>query len=205
MIKYLSLIFIISLAWVSTSCTDEVPVNITEDDTRIYLSNFDTKADFSQYKIYFIMDSVLVMSNGRTRYAVGEQAKMFLAEFRSHMERLGYIRTFQKTEAQAGIQVCEVSRAKIGAGSSYNKFHNKYWGFEDFADKGFEYPGYYDTYTHGDPVWNIEMVDLKNARQNEKLKVIWNAQIWGQGIFDPNSYALIQEKLFEISTFLKGK
>ena len=81
-------------------------------------------------------------------------------------------------------------------------FFNYYWNYPLYGDTGFEYPGYYKDYEFGDTTWNIEIVDLKNAKANGKLNVVWNVQISGEGVFDEDNFQYLLEKIFEISTFL---
>jgi hypothetical protein len=71
-----------------------------------------------------------------------------------------------------------------------------------FGKDGFEYPGYYNNYEIGETIWNIEVIDLKNASKNNKLKIVWNAQIIGNDIFNEDNYAYLIDQIFEISTFI---
>jgi hypothetical protein len=101
-----------------------------------------------------------------------------------------------------GIQISKVFNSKIGLDAPVNTYFNSFWGFSQFENEGFSYPGFYNKYEIGETNWNIEVVDLKNANKNKKLNVIWNAQISGNQIFDEINYDFLIDKIFEISTFL---
>ncbi|MES2796356.1 MAG: DUF4136 domain-containing protein [Bacteroidota bacterium] len=185
------------------SCIQTDPLDkYTTDDSRVYISNYDKKINFKDYQTYFLPDTVFIISNDRVRLSNRASDKTFIQIFKANFEKYQYQSIAKHKNPDLGIIVSRVSNSKIGSEAPHNVDFNSYWGFPIFDDLGFEYPGYYDNYEINDSIWNIEVVDLKNALKNQKLNVIWNVQIRGNDVFEEDNFSFIQEKIFEISSFL---
>lgn len=201
--KIYQYILIISAFW-CTSCQESLD-SVSIDDSRVYISNFDPTADFSTYKTYHLPDTVFVINGENIRASTSANSKTFLFHFIENLNEYPYKKVDIQAKPDLGIQISRVSNAKIGKDAYFNGYFNNYWQFQNFGNKGFEYPGIYDQYEHGDVVWNIEVLDLKNAAKNQKLKVLWNAQIWGLQVLTEEDYAFMVNKIFKISSFLPKK
>ena len=65
--KKLSIVFLVSAVstfWFA-GCSKEPLNHLTAEETRIYVTNYDSVANFSAYKTYSIADSVAVIDNGQ--------------------------------------------------------------------------------------------------------------------------------------------
>ena len=47
------------------SCTKEPLNNMTEEESRIYITNHDSTSAFSSYKTFSITDSIAIVNNGK--------------------------------------------------------------------------------------------------------------------------------------------
>jgi hypothetical protein len=204
--KALNSILISLLLFWQFSCTQsDVITDISEEDTRVYLSNFDKKIDFSTYKTYSLLDTVYVVINDQIRQSMRPNTdKTFIQFFNENLQYKNFIKINRQNKPDLGIMISRVGNSKIGLGASYPVFYDNLWGYGT-PKSSFKYPGYYTDYGIGSPIWNIEVVDLKNAIQNKELKIVWNAQIHGEGILEERNFGLMIDKIFEISTFLNEK
>jgi hypothetical protein len=184
------------------ACTEEPLSNLNTEDSRVYLSNYDKKANFASYKTYYLPDTVFVIDGSNIRASTSTNSQKFLTYIAENLKATAFVPTSKHAKPDLGIQISRVSNTKIGKDGNPNIFFNKYWGYPNFADGGYVYPGIYQDYDHADTAWNIELIDLKNAQANGQIKVLWNAQIWGLQILQENDYPLMVNNIFKISDFL---
>ncbi len=62
----------------------------------------------------------------------------------------------------------------------------------------------YGTYQINSGALSIDMLDLKNAAANGKIKIIWNGLIRGEGIADATTADSQVYALFSQSSYLKA-
>lgn len=200
--KKIAILLIIS-ALQFISCTPNDPFkNYSADDSRVFISNYDKNINYKNFKTFYLADSVFIIDRERVRISQRSTNGYFINLFKEKLIAKGYDTTPKYSKPDMGITICRVANSKVGQNSPTNLFFNYYWNYPLYGETGFEYPGYYKDYEFGDTTWNIEIVDLKNAKTNGKLNVIWNVQISGEGVFDEDNFQYILEKIFEISTFL---
>src|ERR1700741_4687410 len=73
------------------SCRKDPLNDMTDEESRIYITNRDTTANFSSYSTFSIVDSVAVASNGDTaRRALTDYDKQLIATVKSAMQSRGY-------------------------------------------------------------------------------------------------------------------
>jgi hypothetical protein len=198
-LKFPMLCVLGALCW---ACQEEPLSNYNVEESRVYLSNYDKAANWASYTTYYMPDTVFVLNNQNFRASVSDNSKSFLSLVQENFKNRGYTRVKKHQKPDLGLQVSRVSQATIGKDGTNNEFFNTFWGYKNFGSGGFVYPGIYTHYEHGDTVWNIELVDLKNTQKNNEIKVLWNAQIWGLQILDEDDYGYMVNYLFSISAFL---
>lgn len=201
--KILSFIAIV-LIFSFEACITEDPLSkYKDDDSRIYISNFDKKINFKDYKTFSISDTVLVLSNERLRISTKISDKIFINYFRENLIAAKFNSINKANKPDLGIQISRVANTKIGLDAFYIQDFNRLWGYPQFDNKNSHgYPGIYTNYEISEPIWNIEVVDLKNALKNDKLNIIWNAQIHGKSVLEEDNFGFLIDKIFEISPFL---
>src|SRR6476660_8787844 len=101
----LAMLAMTSVALLS-SCTKDPLNNLSEEESRIYITNRNNSADFGTYKTYSIPDSVHVISNNSFQ---GGQATTWdlqaLAAVRNALESRGYVRVSRSQSPDLGINV----------------------------------------------------------------------------------------------------
>jgi hypothetical protein len=199
--KIFSLLF--GLITVLSGCFETAPIdNLKTDDTRIYFINYDKKINFKDYKTYFIPDSIFVIKNNETRISNNNNTSFIIDNFKLNIGSKKYTFVKKAQNPDIGITIARVSDSDLGLDSPIYFYFNNYWNFPRFNPKGTAYPGYYKNYEVNDYMWNVEFVDLKNAKKNGELAIICNMQIRGEGIFEDENLYFIFSKAFEIATFL---
>ena len=183
------LLFISTLVLLALACHKEPSVQDNDGGYLVFTAPVED-VNFADYQTFDIVDSVLVI--GQTKnpyYSQSNNAQALILQFRTDMEKLGYIYTPSNSEAQLGIQLTFVERTE-----RYVQYYDDpYWWLD--------YPGYWPAGYWGD--WNGwyyprpvtysyttnaligEMVDLTAGKENGKLMIIWSAYIVG-----PASYSI---------------
>lgn len=197
------------LAVVAVGCRKDPVNNLTEEESRIYITNRDSTVNFSTYQTFSIADSVAVIDGNQVKTQFNATDAAFVDAVKANMQSLGYTLVSRSQNPDVGLSVSRIINTSTGVIS-----YNDYWG---------DYGGYYDPYYwgyggygYGSPFWgyatyqiregllSVDMLDLKNAAANKAVKVIWNGMIRGSGIFNANTAASQTKALFDQSPYLKN-
>ena len=191
------------------SCKKDPLNNLTNDESRIYITNYDTTASFSSYSTFSIADSVDVIQNnqfaGRERKDYDSTVMNAVTQL---MTQRGYQQVAVKANPDIAINISRVYNTSTGI-FSYNDYWGDYGGYWDPYYWGYPGYGYYDPYAVGvytiqNGGLEIDMLDLKNATDNgNKLKAIWTGLARGEQVFDKSNAANEVTALFQQSGYLK--
>jgi len=191
-----------------SSCTKDPVENLTQEESRIYITNRDNNANFSSYKTYSISDSVYVVDNNNFR---GAQATSWdvqaVAAVRNALESRGYRRVNRDQSPDLGVNVSRLYNTTAnlinmqnywgGYGGFYDPF---YWGYGGY---GYGFPPAFAYVESTEAMVSIDILDLKNASSNRTINVVWNGVIRGSGIFNGNAATSSVQALFEQSPYLR--
>ena len=90
-------------------CCKDPLRDMTEEESRIYITNRDSTVNFNSYKTYSIADSVLVVDNGRV---AGKQANAWDAQMisaiQNAMNARGFVKVSHTQNPNLGINVSRV-------------------------------------------------------------------------------------------------
>ena len=189
------------------SCSKDPLKNLSEDETRIYITNRDSSVNFASYKTFSISDSVTVVhdQHGAKEYTATDSA--YIAAVKKYMQQSGYTLVTREQGPDIGVNV---SRVYSTTGViSYNDYSGYYGGYYDpyyWGDYGYGYymPYGYAVYSVTEGAMSIDMLDLKNAAANKKIDFIWTGLIRGEGIFSATGADAQVKALFDQSTYLKN-
>lgn len=191
-----------------SSCTKDPMNNLTEEESRIYITNRDSTANFSNYKTYSIPDSVSVIDNnqfaGQQTTAPDLQA---LASVRAALESRGYVRVGHTQSPDIGVNVSRLYNTNTSVVDLYD-YWNGYGGYYDpyywgYGGYGYGYPSAYALVQNTEAMLSVDVLDLKNAATNGRINVIWNGLIRGSGVFGSNAISTGVQALFDQSPYLK--
>jgi hypothetical protein len=192
-----------------SSCTKEPLKNMTEEESRIYITNHDSTADFGSFKTFSIVDSVSVIDNNRlsSKEITQFDAKLINAVIQE-MQSKGYVLVDRTANPDLGINVSRIYNTYTGVvdypdywggyGSYYDPY---YWGY---GGSSYYFPDYYGLYQVTEGSVSIDVLDLKDAATTKKIEGIWTGLIRGSGVFNNATTADQVKQLFNQSPYLKS-
>lgn len=189
-------------------CTKEPLNNLTQEESRIYITNSDTTINFAGYKTYSISDSVVVLDNGRAYRDLTSLDQAYIDAVNKYMQQRGYTRVNKESNPDIGIDVNRIYNTSTGY-ISYNDYWDYYGGYWDpyyWGFGGYDYyiPSTYGIYQVTEGAMSVDMLDLKNAATKNSINIIWNGLIRGEGIFNTSNADSNVKALFDQSTYLKS-
>ncbi len=199
---------VLALAIVFTSCSKDPLANLTTEESRIYITDRDSTANFSAFKTFSISDSVAVINDGQGSKQLNSVDQAFINAVKSAMQAQGYSMVSKNANPHLGINVTRIYNTSTGI-ISYNNYYRNYGGYWDpfyYGYGGFGYysPYSYATYSVREGALSVDMLDLKNAATANRINVIWTGLIRGSGIFNANTAADQVKMLFNQSPYLKS-
>ncbi|MCC7524081.1 MAG: DUF4136 domain-containing protein [Chitinophagaceae bacterium] len=191
-----------------TGCSKDPLKNMTNEESRIYITNYDSTIHFSSFNTYSIADSVAVIKNGNLqKRTLSESDAAFIQAVKDNMNARGYQPVSNDAHPDLGINISKVYNDQTGVISypSYWGYYNQfwdpyYWGYGGY-DYYFPYVSY-SVYQIREGALSIEMVDLKDAGSNKKIEGVWSGLIRGEAIFDASTASSQVKALFDQSPYI---
>jgi len=202
-------LMIIALGVIFTGCTKDPVANLTEEESRIYITDHDSTANFSSFRTFSISDSVAVINEGRASKEITATDQSFINAVKSAMQAKGYTMVSKGANPDLGINVSRIYNTSTGI-ISYNNYYDMYGGYYDpyywgYGGYGYYSPYSYATYSVREGALSVDMLDLKNASAANRINVIWTGLIRGSGIFNAGTAASQVNMLFTQSPYLKNQ
>ena len=189
-------------------CTRDPLNNLSQDESRIYITNYDKTADFSAFQTFSVADSVAVIEDGQL---VGRDQTPYdaalISALKDKMIAKGYTLVTKSNDPDLGITISRISNNYTGV-ISYNDYAGDYYGYWDpyywgYPGSSYYFPAYYGVYNISEGALSMDMIDLKDASSGSQLKNIWTALVRGSGIFNSSNIDKHVETLFTQSAYLK--
>lgn len=189
-----------------SSCGKDPLKDMTEEESRIYVTNRADSVDFTSYKTFSIADSVAVASNSNTgERALTDYDKKLIADVTQSLQARGYSLVNRAAKPDLAVNLTRIDNTYSsviydpgywsGIGGYFDPF---YWGYPGY---GYYWPTYYQVYQKERAV-SIDIVDLKNPKNNQ-LVAVWNAMLRGSGVWNINNVDSMVSAVFAQSTYLK--
>lgn len=197
-----------------TACNSSATNDLSPQDSNVIITNYDKQADFTQYSTFSLPDSVLVESNDSYAQSALPVEQRLVSRVATELTNRGYKRVSAGQSADLGVAVTRVDNLYTGVTTNpYAGYYGNYWGGGFGGYSGFYTPSYYQYYQVSDQFWRIQLVDLKNrvvttpstdpnAPQN-KLRVLYQAELRGNGVFDNNAVDQLIADTFAQSAYLR--
>lgn len=203
----LKLATLLACAVILFGCTKEPLNNLTEEESRIYVTNADTTVNFSTFKTYSISDSVVVLDNGQAYKDLKPPDQAYIDAVNKYMQQRGYAKVSKENNPDIGIDVNRIYNTSTGY-YNYDDYWDYYGGYWDpyywgYGGYGYYIPTSYGIYQITEGAMSIDMLDLKHAAEKNKIDVIWNGLIRGEGIFNSSVAEPAVKALFNQSTYLQ--
>ena len=176
-------ILFICMALLTFSCEKNPDYEKLDADLVVY-TDYDKTSDFSEFKTFYLPDSILEVNGGhKVEYWKDENAQKLIQEVNEEMKDRGYVRisnSADKSKADLGIQMSYIAKTNIVISGGYGFWDYGYWGP---WWGGWFYP-YTVGYSYNTNTLMIEIVDLtqKDASKEgkgNKLPVIWHSHSSG--------------------------
>jgi hypothetical protein len=199
MLKKASL-WIISVGLIMSSCTRDPLTGLSDTDSQVFITNRDNSADYKQYKTFSVVDSVSVIEDNYATTDLTSLDQSMLIRIVTNMEKLGYKFVSAKSKPDVGISLARVTNTSV---SVVSQPVSSYWGYG--GGYGYGYPSYYQYVQTSESFWSMSMLDLKNPDTvNNKVKVIWDAQIRGDALGNESYVDQMVDAVFGQSAYLKN-
>lgn len=196
------LLLIIGLGLIS--CSKDPISDLSNEESLVYITNHDQSANFTQYKTFSIVDSVLIVENNRAGASLDDIDRAMLQGLIRNMQAMGYKYVGRKENPDVGINVSWITNTYLNVISQpLSSYYGGYWG-----GYGYGYPSYYSYYETSESSWLISMLDFKNPQttpSGKTFNVIWDAQIRGAAIGDQKLIDKMADSIFGQSGYLKIK
>ena len=190
-------------------CKKDPLKNLSNDDSRIYISNHDSTANFATYKTFSISDSASVIEDNHFLGRVlGTYETSLIAQLKQIMQQRGYTLVDTASKPDLALNISEVVNTQTTI-FSYDDYWDSYGYYYDPGYYGYPGYGYYSPYSYGSytvasAALEIDLLDLKNATADgDKITAIWVGLARGEDVFNSNNIATTIATLFGQSAYLK--
>ena len=190
------------------SCSKDPLKNMSDDDSRIYITNYDSTVSFKTFKTFSISDSIAVISNGKAEKRISTEAEAAIIQaVKDNMQQRGFQLVTKDAYPDLGINVTKIISTQTGVVSypSYWGYYDSYWDPYYWGYGGYNYYFPYSSYAVyqvREGALSIDMVDLKDALSSKTIKGVWNGLIRGEGIFTVANAASQVKALFDQSSYI---
>lgn len=202
--KFALMCFLLPLAF---GCKKEPLDNMTDEESRIYITDHDSTVNFNDFKTFSISDSVALIQNGKKEMQLNDADAAYIQAVKNQMQALGYTLVARDANPDLGITVNRIISTSSGVIStgSYWDFYDTYWDpfYWGYPGYGYYLPYSYAVYQVREGAVSVDMVDLKDATENKKLDVVWTGLIRGSGIYNASTAQSQVSALFDQSPYLK--
>ena len=178
------ILFFSALALMVAACHKEPYPQDSDAEYLVYTSPA-KDVNFAQFMTFDIADSVLVIGQSeKPQYSASNNALALIQQFRTNMEKLGYIYTPSNPDADLGMQLTYIVKTERYVQYYDNPYwwldYPGYWPSGYWGDwQGWYYP-YPVTYTYTTNALITDMVDLSGEEvQGQPLEIIWSCYIGG--------------------------
>ena len=191
------------------SCRKDPLNHLTNDESRIYVTNYDTTANFAAYATFSIADSVDVIQDNQLagRSVTGFDSSV-IGLVAGAMTQAGYKQVARTATPDLAINISRVYNTSTAI-FDYSDYWDDYGDYWDPYYWGYPDYGYYDPYAVGTygittGALEIDLLDLKNApADSSRIRVIWTGMARGEQVFNSANTAAEVSALFTQSGYLK--
>jgi hypothetical protein len=179
--RAISYVFIFATLFAVSSCTKSPDYGQLSSNF-VVATNVDQKVNFSNYKTYYVSDSIATVSTSNTDTIWNDaNSKKLVDAVKQNMQSRGFTFVSKGSKPDLGINMVAVKILNVGVA-----YPGWGWGYPGYWDPwywGWYYPYYYPwtiTYAVTTGSLGIDMIDLKNvSNSNQKLSAVWTALMGG--------------------------
>lgn len=193
-----------------TSCTKQPLDHLTQDESRIYITNYDSTANFKSFSTFTVSDSVAVIQNGYSKQELSNTDQAYITAVKKYMQQQGYTYVARTANPDLALNVSRIYNTQTGV-ISYGDYWDGYGGYWDpyyygYGGYGYGIPYYgYSVYQITEGAMSVDLLDLKDAASKKEINIIWTGLIRGSGIFNSGVADAQVQALFTQSPYLTNK
>jgi hypothetical protein len=189
-----------------SSCRKDPLKDMSNEDSRIYITNHDSTATFTSYSTFSIVDSVAVLTNSSdsAKKVLTDYDKKLIASATASMQQRGYTLVDKAAKPDLAVNLTRIDNSftniswNSGWWGGIGYWDPGYWGY---PNGGWYWPSYYTVYQVNEKQVAIDLFDLKNPKNN-KLTAVWNALWRGSGVWNSNNIDAMVQASFAQSPYL---
>lgn len=197
------------LALALVGCSKDPLRDMTDEESRIYITNHDSTISFSTFKTFSISDSISVISNNRLEGRESTNLDLlYVGAVRKAMTDRGFHEVSRNANPDLGINVSRIYNSSTGVvsypdywGGYYDYYDPFYWGYPGY---GYSFPQSYGVYEITEGALSVDILDIKDADDSKTINGVWNGLIRGSGVFVSGSAASNVEALFAQSPYISS-
>lgn len=189
----------------ASACTKDPLKNLSDEESRIYITQRDSTVNFRSFKTFSIADSVAYISNNQfvTRFnAIDGQ---FIEAVKTQMRNRGFVLVPKTQKPDLGITVSRVYSTYQGIVEYSNYYYDNwdpfYWGY---GGSSYFFPPTYGVYQVTEGALSVDMLNLKDAPATNQIRSVWNGFIRGSGIFNSQTVSSQVQALFDQSPYIQS-
>jgi hypothetical protein len=189
----------------ASACTKDPLKNLSDEESRIYITQRDSTVNFRSFKTFSIADSVAYISNNQTISRFSSVDGQFIEALKNQMQQRGFVLVPKTQKPDLGITVSRVYNTYQGIVEYSNYYYDNwdpfYWGY---AGSSYFFPPSYGVYQVTEGALSIDMLNLKDAPVTNQIRSVWNGFIRGSGIFNSQSVSSQVQALFDQSPYIQS-
>lgn len=194
-----------------SSCRKDPAKNLSGDESLIYITQHSDSVSFNSFHTFSVADSVAVINNNQYQGKTATDADTaYINAVIYQMQQHGYTLVGREQTPDLAVTVSRIYNTSTGVfdyGSYWDPYYGSYWDpyYWGYGGYGYYFPSYYyGTYSITEGALSIDVFDLKDAKQSNKIGSIWNGLIRGSGVFNKTNAPVAVKALFDQSTYFKA-
>ena len=215
--KFHPLLFLFFVIPFFFSCKKEPLKSLEAGENLIYITSRDASSNLNNYLTFRIVDSVLIQDGGNRFYSSTSNDRAFTNAVRQQMAKRGFVNATGAMPVDLGLKISLIvntSRGVVSVPGIWGGWDPFLWGGGFGNDIGWGVgpgwgwgagPGWgggLATYETREEIMNIDIFDVKNAASANRLTVLWNGLVRGNGVYDGRQAEIQIGQLFEQSPYL---
>lgn len=205
---------VITVLWAAgllalTSCKKDPVKNLQGDEGQIYITKHADSVNFGSFHTFSIADSVAIINNNRYQGKVlTDVDSAYISAVKNQLVQRGYTLVSREQSPDLGITISRIYNTSTGVfdyGSYWDPYYGSYWDpyYWGYGGYGYYFPSYLGTYSITEGAMSIDVFDLKDAKQTDKISGIWNGLLRGSGVFSVSAATKGVQALFDQSSYFK--
>jgi hypothetical protein len=188
-----------------SACSKDPLKNLSDEESRIYITQRDSTVNFANFNTFSIADSVAYINNNQSVARFTNVDAQFIEAIKSEMQQRGFVFVPRNQNPDIGITVSRVYSTYQGI-VDYTDYYYDYWDpfYWGYSGSSYFFPSYYGVYQVTEGALSIDMLNLKDAPATNQIKSVWNGFIRGSGIFSSENVNGQVEALFIQSPYLES-